>query len=165
MPAFDIDAYVGRSRAVDLAAIDWAAVPRHPVPPEALRTMRFMQDIESHAIVYLRSLLATRAIGDPDVATFLACWVYEETFHGLALRRFLEAAGSAVGERPRPRGPRGSWWTGSGRRWGAESSPGPSCTSWPPICSGGRRGGPRPARWTRRCGACPASRRYSSSSP
>ncbi|HEX9748845.1 MAG TPA: hypothetical protein VGB86_10625 [Methylomirabilota bacterium] len=69
MPAFDIDAYVGRSRAVDLAAIDWAAVPRHPVPPEALRTMRFMQDIESHTIVYLRSLLATRAIGDPDVAT------------------------------------------------------------------------------------------------
>jgi hypothetical protein len=63
-----------------------------------------MQDIESHTIVYLRSLLATRAIDDPDVATFLACWVYEETFHGLALQRFLEAAGSAVGERPLPRG-------------------------------------------------------------
>jgi len=112
MPAFDIDTYVGRSRAVDLAAIDWAAVPRHPVPPEALRTMRVMQDIESHAIVYLRSLLATRAIDDPDVATFLACWVYEETFHGLALARFLEAAGSPVGERPVPaggsRGPSGS---------------------------------------------------------
>jgi hypothetical protein len=104
MPAFDIDSYVGRSRAVDLTAFDWAAVPRHPVPAEALRTMRFMQDIESHTIVYLRSLLATRAIDDPDVATFLACWVYEETFHGRALARFLEAAGSPVGERPRPRG-------------------------------------------------------------
>ncbi len=104
MPAFDIDAYVGRSRAVDLAAIDWAAVPRYPVPPEALRAMRFMQDIESHTIIYLRSLLATRAVDDPDVATFLACWVYEETFHGLALQRFLEAAGSPVGERPVPRG-------------------------------------------------------------
>ena len=104
MPAFDIDTYVSRSRAVDLAAIDWAEVPRHRVPPEALRSLRFMQDIESHTIVYLRSLLATRAIDDPDVATFLACWLYEETFHGLALRRFLEAAGSAVGERPLPRG-------------------------------------------------------------
>src|SRR5258705_6916188 len=104
MPAFDIDSYVGRSRAVDLAAIDWAAVPRHPVPSEALRTMRFMQDIESHTIIYLRSLLATRAIDDPDVATFLACWVYEETFHGLALQRFLEAAGVPVGERRLPRG-------------------------------------------------------------
>jgi hypothetical protein len=104
MPAFDIDSYVGRSRAVDLAAIDWAAVPRYPVPIGALRAMRFMQDIESHTIVYLRSLLATRAIDDPDVATFLACWVYEETFHGLALQRFLEAAGVPVGERPLPRG-------------------------------------------------------------
>ncbi len=104
MPAFDIDSYVGRSRAVDLAAIDWAAVPRYPVPPEALRTMRFMQDIESHTIIYLRSLLATRAIDDPDVATFLACWVYEETFHGLALQRFLQAAGTPVGARPLPRG-------------------------------------------------------------
>jgi hypothetical protein len=104
MPPFDIDAYVGRSRAVDLAAIDWTVVPRHPVPQEALRAMRFMQDIESHTIIYLRSLLATRAIDDPDVATFLACWVYEETFHGLALARFLDAAGSPVGERPSPRG-------------------------------------------------------------
>jgi len=104
MPAFDLDSYVGRSRAVDLAAIDWAQVPRHPVPPEAVRTLRYMQDIESHTIIYLRALLATRAIDDPDVATFLACWVYEETFHGLALARFLEAAGSPVGERPVPRG-------------------------------------------------------------
>jgi len=104
MPAFDLDSYVGRSRAVDLAAIDWAEVPRHPVPPEAVRILRYMQDIESHTIIYLRALLATRAIDDPDVATFLACWVYEETFHGLALARFLEAAGSPVGERPVPRG-------------------------------------------------------------
>lgn len=104
MPAFDLDSYVGRSRAVDLAAIDWAEVPRHPVPSEVVRTLRYMQDIESHTIIYLRVLLATRAIDDPDVATFLACWVYEETFHGIALARFLEAAGSPVGERPMPRG-------------------------------------------------------------
>ena len=104
MPAFDLDTYVGRSRAVDLAAIAWADVPRFPVPPEALRTLRFMQDIESHTIIYLRSLLATRAVDDPDVATFLACWLYEETFHGLALARFLEAAGAPIGRRVTPRG-------------------------------------------------------------
>src|SRR6266545_7620560 len=104
MPAFDIDSYVGRSRAVDLAAVDWAAVPRYPVPIGAIRAMRFMQDIESHTIVYLRSLLATRAIDDPDVATFLACWVYEETFHGLALERFLAAAGHPLAPRPTPHG-------------------------------------------------------------
>src|SRR6267378_1047055 len=104
MPAFDLDAWVARSRAVDLSVIDWAAVPRHPVSPEAIRTLRYMQDIESHTIIYTRSLLATRAIDDPEVATFLACWLYEETFHGLALARFLEAAGYPVETRGRPRG-------------------------------------------------------------
>jgi len=104
MPAFDLDAWVARSRAIDLTEIDWEAVPRHPVAPEILRTLRYMQDIESHTIVYTRSLLATRAIADPEVATFLACWLYEETFHGLALARFLQAAGRPVGERERPRG-------------------------------------------------------------
>ena len=104
MAAFDIDAYLARTGALDLSGIDWADVPRHPVPAETIRTLRYMQDIESHTIVYLRSLLSTRAIDDPDVARFLACWVYEESFHGLALERFLAAAGHPVSPRPTPRG-------------------------------------------------------------
>ena len=104
MLTFDLDAYVARSGALDLSAIDWNDVARHPLPVEAVRTLRYMQDIESHTIVYLRSLLATRAIDDPDVARFLACWVYEESFHGLALERFLAAAGHPLGPRPTPRG-------------------------------------------------------------
>src|SRR5204863_2108064 len=104
MPVFDLDAWVARSRAIDLAEIDWEAVPHHPVAPEIIRTLHYMQDIESHTIVYTRSLLATRAIADPEVATFLACWLYEETFHGMALARFLEAAGHPVPPRARPRG-------------------------------------------------------------
>jgi hypothetical protein len=104
MPAFDLDAWVARSRAIDLSEIDWAAVPHHPVSAETLRSLRYMQDIESHTIIYTRSLLATRAIDDPEVATFLACWLYEETFHGLAIARFLAAAGQPIGERARPRG-------------------------------------------------------------
>src|SRR5213594_1639300 len=104
MPAFDLDAWVARSRAVDLSEIDWPVVARHPVAPEVVRTLRYMQDIESHTIIYMRSLLATRAIDDPDVATFLACWVHEETFHGLALERFLAAAGHPMGPRPKPHG-------------------------------------------------------------
>ena len=77
MPAFDLETYVGRSRALDLSAFDWAEVPRHSLPMEAVRTLRYMQDIESHTIIYLRALLATRAIDDPEVSTFLACWLYE----------------------------------------------------------------------------------------
>src|SRR4030095_11366657 len=102
MAAFDIDTYLARSGAVDLWAVDWAGVPKHHVPPEAIRTLRYMQDIESHTIVYLPSLLATRVSDEPDVAAFLACWVHEETFHGLALERFLAAAGHPLPPRPTP---------------------------------------------------------------
>src|SRR2546423_7794793 len=96
-----------RDRRLDplqLSTIARDDVPRHPLPREAVRVLRYMQDIESHTIAYLRPLLATRAIDDPEVATFLACWLYEETFHGIALRRFLEAAGHPTGARERPRG-------------------------------------------------------------
>src|SRR5712692_1207371 len=103
MPAFDLDTYVARSQAVDLSVIAWSDVVRHPVPPEAIRALRYMQDIESHTIIYLRSLLATRAIDDSAVATFLACWLYEETFHGIALARFLRAAGHDIVTRARSR--------------------------------------------------------------
>jgi len=103
MEPFDLDSYVARSRALDLSGIDWDDVPRHPLPGAAVRVLRYMQDIESHTIVYLRQLLATRAIDDPEVATFLACWIYEETFHGRALDRFLEAAGEPRLPRPVPR--------------------------------------------------------------
>ena len=104
MAAFDLDAYLARTGALDVRGIDWADVPKYPVSAATIRTLRYMQDIESHTIVYLRSLLATRAIDDPDVACFLACWVYEESFHGLALERFLAAAGHPVGPRPTPHG-------------------------------------------------------------
>ncbi len=99
---FDLDQYVARSGALDLDGIVWDDVRRHPVPAAAVRTLSYMQGVESHTIVYLRALLATRAIDDPDVATFLACWLYEETFHGIALARFLEAAGHPVPARSRP---------------------------------------------------------------
>jgi len=101
MNALDLEAYVGRSRALDLDGIRWDDVPRHPLAEGVVRTLRYMQDIESHTIIYLRTLLATRAIDDPEVATFLACWFYEETFHGRALARFLAAAGHDVVPRVR----------------------------------------------------------------
>src|SRR4051812_49017506 len=101
MDGFDLEGYVARSRALDLSGIAWDDVSRHPLSPAVVRTLRYMQDIESHTIVYLRTLLATRAIDDPEVATFLACWFYEETFHGRALARFLAAAGHDIVVRER----------------------------------------------------------------
>ncbi len=104
---FDLEAYVARSRALDLGGIAWEDVPSHPLPAGVVRTLRYMQDIESHTVMYMRTLLSTRAIDDPEVATFLACWLYEETFHGRALARFLAAAGHAPVDRPRSSVPLG----------------------------------------------------------
>ncbi len=129
MPTFDLDAYVARSGALDLDAIAWDEVPRHPLPLQAARTLRYMQDIESHTIIYLRSLLATRAVDDPEVATFLACWLYEETFHGIALRRFLEAAGHPTPPRAEPRGQ---------EPWGKRLEAAATATvskAWPDFCA------------------------------
>jgi hypothetical protein len=100
-----IETWTPRSRAVDLDGIAWGDVARTALAPATLRALRYMQDIESHTVIYVRQLLATRAIDDPDVATFLACWFYEETFHGRALARLLAAAGAPATPRQRSRLP------------------------------------------------------------
>lgn len=102
----DVDAFADRSRALDLTGLDWKAIPDRPLSPLAIRALDYMQDVESHTIVYQRELASTRALDDPRIATFLACWLFEETHHGRALRRFLAAAGHPVPERGRWRRPR-----------------------------------------------------------
>lgn len=105
MKDVDIERYASRSQALDLDGIDWDLLRRRPLDPATVRTLRYMADIETHTMIYVRSLLSTRAIDDPDVATFLACWFYEETFHGRALARVLTTNGHAPVERRRSRAP------------------------------------------------------------
>src|SRR4029450_4049580 len=100
-----IDTWAPRSRPPALDGIAWDEPRRTPLGAATVRTLRYMQDIESHTIIYVRQLLATRAIDDPDVATFLARGFYEETFHGRALARLLAAAGESTVERQRSRQP------------------------------------------------------------
>src|SRR5262245_44945935 len=101
MNDLDLTALMSRSSLFDAAAVDWDAIARYPVPADALRTLRYMQDIETHTIIYLRELLSTRAVDDPAIASFFATWFYEETAHGRALARFLDAAGEHVTPRTR----------------------------------------------------------------
>lgn len=93
----DLGALVSRSSVFDAAAVDWSAIANHPLPADAQRTLRYMQDVESHTIIYLRDLLSTHAVDDPTIAGFLATWFYEETAHGRALARFLAACGAPLG--------------------------------------------------------------------
>jgi hypothetical protein len=105
MNDFDPAILLSHSNVFDPAIVDWAAVPRTPLPAAATRTLQYMQDVESHTVIYLRELLSTRAVNDPEIAGFLATWFYEESAHGRALARFLTAAGQRIA--PRPRSTRG----------------------------------------------------------
>jgi Fatty acid desaturase len=94
---FNIERFMDGSGKVDLTDIDWSAVPKHPVTPEALRTLRYFLTTESSTVVYTRALMKTDGtFREPDFLPFICVWMYEEEFHGRAFRRFLEAYGDTV---------------------------------------------------------------------
>jgi rubrerythrin len=101
MNDLDLATLMSRSSLFDPEAIDWDAIPQHALPAGALRTLRYMQDVEGHTVIYLRELLSTRAVDDPEISGFFATWFYEETAHARALARFLAATGHPVTPRPR----------------------------------------------------------------
>jgi hypothetical protein len=94
---FDLDKYLRASRKVDLTGLPWDRIKEFPLPVEEARVLAYMMDIETHTVIFLRDLLATRAAFEPDVTAFLSCWVYEELWHGEAFSRFLGEAGYQVG--------------------------------------------------------------------
>jgi len=93
---FDLDRYLRASKQVDLSTVEWDRIGMHPVTTDEARYLTYMMDIETHTVVFLRDLLATRASFDPEVTAFLSCWVYEELWHGEAFSRFLGEAGYRV---------------------------------------------------------------------
>jgi hypothetical protein len=90
---FDLDRYLRASKRVDLSGVEWGHIREHPVTSGEAKCLSYMMDIESHTVIFLRDLLATRAAFEPDITAFLSCWVYEELWHGEAFSRFLGEAG------------------------------------------------------------------------
>jgi hypothetical protein len=93
----DIAKLIQRSARLEIDDIDFDAFRTQPLDPNALRCLRYMHDVEGHTICYLRDILVTRAHRDPEVTAFLACWSYEEHWHGEALARVLDAHGESSG--------------------------------------------------------------------
>ena len=93
---FDLDRYLRASKKVDLDGVNWDRIAEHPVTEAERRCLTYMMDIESHTVIFLRDLLATRAAFEPDITAFLSCWVYEELWHGEAFSRFLGEAGAVI---------------------------------------------------------------------
>ena len=98
---FDIDRYLRNSKRLDLSHLDWDDIPNHELTDGDVMCMHYMMDIETHTVIYLRDLLATRAAHDPYVTGFLSCWVYEELWHGEAFSDFLRAYGIEVPAEPK----------------------------------------------------------------
>ncbi len=89
--AFDIADYTNTAHRVHDEDVDYDAFRTRPLSAPALRALRYMSDVESHTICYLRDLLVTPSHRDPEVTAFLTMWAYEEFWHGEALDKVLRA--------------------------------------------------------------------------
>jgi hypothetical protein len=98
---FDLDRYLRASRKLDLSHIAWDDIPNHSLSDGEVMCLHYMMDIETHTVIYLRDLLATRAANDPQITAFLSCWVYEELWHGEAFSDFLRAYGIELPAEPK----------------------------------------------------------------
>lgn len=111
---FDATAFQRNSGRLETDDIDFGAFVDRPLDARALRCLRYMHDVESHTVCYLRDVLVTRAHLDPAVTAFLTLWNYEEFWHGDAIARVLaahdEAAGTTRIAALRQRLPRGDRW-------------------------------------------------------
>jgi len=91
----DIEKLVRLSKKVDISDLDLSQAA-NPLTDEEIHALTYMCDIESHTVVYLKAILNTCAIEDPQTTAFLSCWAYEEFFHGHTIRQFLDAVGAPV---------------------------------------------------------------------
>jgi hypothetical protein len=95
--AFDLDTYRRTVTPVRWEDLDLErAFAERPLDEATLRCLRYMHDVESHTVCYLRDLLLTRSHADPDITTFLTMWAYEEYWHGVAIGAVLSAHGEAA---------------------------------------------------------------------
>ena len=93
----DIDSLIQRSGRLQVDDIEFDAFRSQPLDAATLRCLRYMHDVEGHTACYMRDLLATRAHRDPEITAFLACWCYEEHWHGEAIAEVLRAHDEPAG--------------------------------------------------------------------
>src|SRR5438128_3597621 len=84
--------------------IEWSESSWPCLSDHLFRSLPYIFVIESNWFLYLPFFFFFNDTATTEISTFLACWVYEETFHGIALARFLEAAGHPLEPRARPHG-------------------------------------------------------------
>jgi hypothetical protein len=86
---FDIDRFATTSTGVHWHDLDFDSFRTDPLPPESLRSLRYMCEVEYHTVCYLRDVLVTPSLRDREVTTFMTMWNREEFWHGEALAEVL----------------------------------------------------------------------------
>jgi hypothetical protein len=91
--SFSIERYKEESKKLDTTGVAWREVTANQLSMGDLFCLHYMMDIENHVPLYLSHLLVTRACMDHILTAFLACWNYEELWHGENLGKFLNLYG------------------------------------------------------------------------
>ena len=95
--SFQVDAYAKSIVPVRWDDLDLDTFRQAPLSEDALRCLRYMSDVETHTVCYLRDLLVTPSHADPEITKFLTMWNFEEYWHGEVLDEVLEAHGVPTG--------------------------------------------------------------------
>src|SRR5690625_7225767 len=91
--AFDIDRFARDSVRVGWEDLDLEVFRTDPLPPESLRTLRYMCDVEYHTASSLRDMLVTRSRRETAVNAFMTRWNREGLWRGEALAYVLALPG------------------------------------------------------------------------
>lgn len=94
--ALDIDPRVHAFTKVEYNDLDYEAFDARPLRNPTLRALRYMFDVERHAINYLRDLLVTPTHKDASATAFLTRWAYEDFWHSEGVAELLRAHGVVI---------------------------------------------------------------------
>jgi hypothetical protein len=130
----DVAAFAAPARPVAYLDLDLdRAFADRPLSPETLRCLRYMHDIESHTVCYLRDLLPATRLAQREehpVLTELLERIQRQESRHVAFHATEPASGS------RPARGRGGWSGSRCARSGHRSGAGPSPRRRPPSsCS------------------------------
>ncbi|MFD2078559.1 hypothetical protein SAMN05421678_11350 [Actinopolymorpha cephalotaxi] len=95
--AFELETYKRAVQPVKIDDIDFDGFRERPLSAQALRSLHYMADVETHTVCYLRDLLVTPSHQNPRITTFLTMWNYEEYWHGEVIDRILGVHGEDHG--------------------------------------------------------------------
>ncbi len=92
-----IERHLTQSGRITFEDLDWNEAQRAGLTDDEAFILTYFSDIESQTIMYMRDILNTKGVLDPEVMSFLTIWNYEEFYHGQALAKLLQACGRSLG--------------------------------------------------------------------